>query len=293
MLMTLSTVILYPQVVMGQWMQNSAALSLVVAGEETSPLRIGGLGGGGMGFGLTMTGQTQPLDSEAPADLEWGEPLPPNPVAPDSEIPTLETPNSDLDPDFSPGAEPHDPVYLRPSEACPAEYETLVATLLRDLPQYANLVAGRSFRPSLNTPAPGLPAAATPPTPAPVGTMLVASQPDFEPLDLTDRAFGAGLDSESDIRQVFFTTLERQYLSSQVVSLQQFHWLFLVQAEDGWRSVLLYSSLGGDPASPRADQRLTPPQESSQGIVGQAVRLWLRDCRAGTVFPPASTTEAE
>jgi hypothetical protein len=119
--------------------------------------------------------------------------------------------------------------------------------------------------------------------------MLIASQPDFEPLDLTDRAFGAGLDSESDIRQVFFTTLERQYLSRQVVSLQQFHWLFLVQAEDGWRSVLLYSSLGGDPASPLADQRLTPPQESSQGVVGQAVRLWLRDCRAGTVFPPASS----
>jgi len=77
------------------------------------------------------------------------------------------------------------------------------------------------------------------------------------------------------------------------VSLQQFHWLFLVQTEDGWRSVLIYSSLGGDPARPLADQRLMPPQESSQGIVGQAVRLWLRDCRAGAVFPPAETTEAQ
>lgn len=233
---------------------------------------------------------TQPLDvgPTNDASLEWGDPLPTDSEIPASETPTPKVPNADPNPDAPPVNEASDPVYLRPSEACPAEYETLVTALLRDLPQYANLVAARSFRPSVVLPATGTDPSATPPTPSPVGTMLIASQPDFEPIDLMDRAFGAGLDEESDIRQVFFTTLERQYLSNRVVSLQQFHWLFLVQTEDGWRSMLLYSSLGGDPASALTDQRLTPPQESSQGVVGQAVRLWLRDCRAGAVFPPAS-----
>jgi hypothetical protein len=275
LLTILPAVIFWPQIATGQPMGNAAALSPVGVGEETSPLRVGQ--------------STQPLEPEAPPNLEWGEPLPTNPESPTPETPTLEDPNSELDPTSPPVDEAGDPVYLRPSEACPAEYENLVTTLLRDLPQYANLVAARSFRPPMNRPAPDTSGATTPPTPSPVGTMLIASQPDFEPIDLTDRAFGAGLDPESDLRQVFFTTLERQYLSHQVVSLQQFHWLFLVQTEDGWRSVLLYSSLGGDPARPLADQRLMPPQESSQGIVGQAVRLWLRDCRAGAVFPPASS----
>lgn len=275
LLTILPAVIFWPQIATGQPMGNAAALSPVGVGEETSPLRVGP--------------STQSLEPEDPPNLEWGEPLPTKPESPTPETPTLADPNSELDPTSPSVDEAGDPVYLRPSEACPAEYENLVTTLLRDLPQYANLVAARSFRLPMNRPAPDTSGATTPPTPSPVGTMLIASQPDFEPIDLTDRAFGAGLDPASDLRQVFFTTLERQYLSHQVVSLQQFHWLFLVQTEDGWRSVLIYSSLGGDPARPLADQRLTPPQESSQGIVGQAVRLWLRDCRAGAVFPPASS----
>ena len=248
LLMTLGAVMLWPQSAMGQ---NSAP--------------------------------TQPLNPAPPNDLEWGEPLP---TDPEDLVPEAET-------DPSPMGESSDPVYLRPTEACPADYETLVTTLLRDLPSYANRVAARGFRPSRTIPAANIPAATDPDQSplipaspaAAVGTMIVASQPDFEPLDLTDRAFGSGLDTESDLRQVFFTTLERQYLSDQAVSLQHFHWLFLVQSEDGWRAVLLYSSLGSYPA---ADGRLTPPQESSQGIIGQAVRLWLRDCRAGAVFPPAA-----
>jgi hypothetical protein len=274
LLTILPMVIFWPRIAVGQLIQNSAGGSRVGVGEETSPLRV--------------DPSMQPLDSEAPPNLEWGEPLPTDPEDPGSETPDALNRDAELDPD-SPPVESQDPVYLRPSEACPADYETLVTTLLRDLPQYANLVAARSFRPPIVDPATDADNPATPADPSPVGTMLIASQPDFEPIDLTDRAFGAGLNPDSDIRQVFFTTLERQYLSNQVVSLQQFHWLFLVQAEDGWRSVLLYSSLGGDPASPLADQRLTPPQESSQGVVGQAVRLWLRDCRAGAVFPPASS----
>lgn len=231
---------------------------------------------------------SRPLDAASDdTSGEWGDPLPADSETADPESANPESTDPAIESESSPTVEASDPVYLRPSEACPAEYETLVATLLRDLPQYANLVVARSFRPSMVNPATEVNRPATPPTPSPVGTMLIASQPDFEPIDLSERAFGTGVNSDSDLRQVFFTTLERQYLSNQVVSLQQFHWLFLVQAEDGWRSVLLYSSLGGDPARDVADQRLTPPQESSQGVVGQAVRLWLRDCRAGAVFPSA------
>jgi hypothetical protein len=232
---------------------------------------------------------SRPLD-DASDDIrvEWGNPLPADSETADPESAHPEPTDSTVDAEPAPTAEASDPVYLRPSEACPAEYETLVATLLRDLPQYANLVAARGFRPSMVHSATEANRLATPPTPSPVGTMLVASQPDFKPIDLSERAFGAGVNSDSGLRQVFFTTLERQYLSNQVVSLQQFHWLFLAQAEDGWHSVLLYSSVGGNPARDLANQRLTPPQESSQGVVGQAVRLWLRDCRAGAVVPESS-----
>ncbi|HIK44125.1 MAG TPA: hypothetical protein IGR64_04470 [Leptolyngbyaceae cyanobacterium M65_K2018_010] len=167
---------------------------------------------------------------------------------------------------------------MRPAASCPQDIETLVPWLLQDLPSYANRVASRG-RGSLAQPL------------EPLGTVVVASQPDFAPLDLADRALGPGLDPRADIRQVFFTTLERQYQPTQVVSLQHFHWLFFVSTADGWRLALMYSSLGGYPRSDDSSSAtgpvglLTPPQESSQGILGQAVSLWLRDCRAGAVFP--------
>lgn len=109
---------------------------------------------------------TQPLDSGSPDDAswEWGDPLPTDPEISDSETPTPEAPNSDIDPTSPPVNEASDPVYLRPSEACPAEYETLVTTLLRDLPQYANLVAARSFRPPVLPPTTDTAPAAPPPT---------------------------------------------------------------------------------------------------------------------------------
>jgi hypothetical protein len=168
-----------------------------------------------------------------------------------------------------------DPVFLRPVDPCPEEVNRLVSGLLQDLPSYANRVASRSL---------GHPAEQI----HPFGAVLIASQPDFEPLDLSEQAFGAGLDQASAIQQVFFTTLERHYRNNQAVSLQNYHWLFLVRSEDGWRLALLYSSVGAYPAAVRSP---TPPEESSDGIVGQAVRLWLRDCRAGAVFLPDAMGE--
>lgn len=171
------------------------------------------------------------------------------------------------------------PVYLRPAQPCPADVQRLVSELLGDLPSYANRVASRNLDLSRH--------------PAdPMTMMLVVSPPDFTPIDLAELAPSSpGQEHDAALEQVFFTTLERQYWPNRVVSLQHHHWLFLTQTPEGWHMALLYSSLGTLPTEDSAPRRPpTPPQESSDGIVGQAVRLWLRDCRAGAVFlAPAET----
>lgn len=162
--------------------------------------------------------------------------------------------------------------YVRPQASCPDDLAPLMTGLLRDLPSYANRVANRSL---------GI----TPDEDTVFGTVLLAGAVDLEPLDLSDRSFGNNPmtgDSEDNVHQVFLTTLERQYSDDQMQEFQHYHWLFLTHSDSGWRLALMYSSLGRYPASDRAP---TPPQESSNGIVGQAVRLWLRDCRAGAVYP--------
>jgi hypothetical protein len=164
------------------------------------------------------------------------------------------------------------PEFLRPQDACPQELRPLVSRLLQDLPVYAGLVASRSLgRPDSPENA--------------FGSVLLVSEPDFTPIDINEQIPEALPDLTSPVQQVFFTTLERQYWQGQAVSLQNYHWLFLTQDEAGhWYLALIYSSLGRYPAT--ESRAPSPPQESSDGIIGQAVTLWLRDCRAGAVFPP-------
>lgn len=160
------------------------------------------------------------------------------------------------------------PTFLRPQNACPQALESLVERLLQDLPTYTELVAGRSLELRSNRP-------------SPFGTVILASEPDFEPIELAENPYG---DLSEDLQQIFFTTLERQYWQGRPFSLQNYHWLFLAEADNGWYLSQMYSSVGS--ASGGEFEAPTPPQESSEGIVGQAVTLWLRDCRAGAVFPP-------
>ncbi|MBE9138608.1 hypothetical protein IQ254_15650 [Nodosilinea sp. LEGE 07088] len=170
-------------------------------------------------------------------------------------------------------------IYIRSTEACPTDPEVLVNQLLADLPSYANRVASRQLDLS-HQPL------------GPVTSVLVASPPDLTPIalaTLTPDASTPPTAPHETLQQVFFTTLERQYRPAQTVDLQQHHWLFLADAEDGWYLAMLYSSLAPAPDA-IAPRPPTPPRESSEGIVGQAVRLWLRDCRAGAVFP---TSEGE
>lgn len=158
--------------------------------------------------------------------------------------------------------------FIRPRATCPAHLEDLVSLLLRDLPSYANRVSQRSyiqdFRVTDDIP----------------GTMILAGRPEYQSIQLPAGEYTATQDDTTS--QVFFTTLDRQYVTNKAVDLQHYYWLFLTQTEAGWRLVLLFSSLGNAPS----DQPPTPPRDASQGVVARAIRLWLRDCQAGRVESP-------
>ena len=150
---------------------------------------------------------------------------------------------------------------------CPADLATLTNLLLRDLPSYANRVTSRSN-----------------PISSPSGTyVILAGKAEFDPLTLSPGVYSptAPVEGEGVPKQVFFTTLEKQYLTNRSDLLQNYHWLFLVKSDSGWRLVILYSQLGSYPAK----NAPTAPRESSSGIIGQAVQIWLRDCRAGVIKP--------
>ncbi|MCP6760572.1 MAG: hypothetical protein NHB32_17925 [Fischerella sp. CENA71] len=153
--------------------------------------------------------------------------------------------------------------------------ELLTTKLLLDLPSYANRVIQRARRTSRKTDL--------------FSYVLMAGRPEFTPLPLNS---SGDIPKElkytaKDVDQVFFTTLERRYVGKKVVELQQFHWLFLTKADDGWWMVMMFSRTGSDPKQ----EIPTPPQDSSNGVVAQGIKTWLRDCRAGSgrfSTPPTS-----
>lgn len=155
--------------------------------------------------------------------------------------------------------------YIRPEVTCPDDLESLTAMLLRDLPSYANRVSqrARNRERSLDV----------------FGYVLLAGRPEFEPLSLGPGGYTpTALEDGPD--QVFFTTLERQYVAGEAVQFQHYHWLFLTQTESGWRFVLMLSQIGSPP-----DEPPSPPTDTSNGVIGRAIQTWLRDCRAGDIQP--------
>jgi len=172
--------------------------------------------------------------------------------------------------------------YIRPHTACPTQVEDLTARLLRDLPSYANRVTQRSFRAALGVTLnqsqtdDGLRLPAERP-----GYVVLAGEPEFAPLTLGPGVYAPTELNDDDPRQVFFTLLERQYIDDRPINLQHYYWLFLAQSESGWWFVSLISRIGDLPA----DEPPTPPQNASQGVVAQAIRIWLRDCRSGDIAP--------
>ncbi|MBD3880844.1 hypothetical protein IFO70_03650 [Phormidium tenue FACHB-886] len=158
---------------------------------------------------------------------------------------------------------------IRPPIVCPNRLEELMPLLLRDLPSYANRISQQAYQLDQSPDVPGY--------------VVLAGEPNYDPLTLNP---GEKLPAaESDTSQVFFTTLERQYVDGELIRLQHHHWLFITPtASRGWRLVLLYSAIGNYPAQqPVVSQPSSPPQDVSQGVIAQAIRQWLRDCEAGSV----------
>ncbi|MBD2121775.1 hypothetical protein [Trichocoleus sp. FACHB-262] len=175
---------------------------------------------------------------------------------------------TDKPPSFPVEQRPSSPITLPGRAACPSEFQPVVALLLRDLPGYMNRVHQRLFRRDRST------------TSAPY--VLLTSPPDFEPLALGPGVYQSASSPKAEgVHQVFFTTLERQYTAGKIIQLQGYHWVFLTQTVSGWRLAMMFSHFGPYPAT----RPPSPPENSTQGVTGQAIRAWLRDCRAGRIRP--------
>jgi hypothetical protein len=145
--------------------------------------------------------------------------------------------------------------------------ETLATRLLRDLPAYSNRATQRARRLKRSVDI--------------YSYMLLAGRPEFTPLPLNpaEATLETSKPTSKGVEQVFFTTLERQYVKGKAVELQQFHWLFLTKNQSGWWMVMMFSQTGSYPKQ----KPPTPPRESSNSAVAQGIKTWLRDCRAGSL----------
>ncbi len=153
------------------------------------------------------------------------------------------------------------------SNSCPEDVEILTEKMLIDLPHYANRVIQRARRLDREVDL--------------YSYVLIAGKAEFEPLDLTPNQYTSvpPIEEVEPPEQIFFTTLERQYINNKVEKRENYHWLFLSQTEGGWRMSMVFSRFGSN----LKERPPTPPRETSDSVVGQAVSLWLRDCRAGAI----------
>ncbi|MBF2064289.1 MAG: hypothetical protein IGS39_07685 [Calothrix sp. C42_A2020_038] len=147
------------------------------------------------------------------------------------------------------------------------DLELITTNLLHDLPSYANRATQRARRLTRRGDT--------------FSYMLAAGRPEFNPLPLNPSITSDIRNTLSEgVEQIFFTTLERQYIAKQAVELQQFHWLLLTNTSDGWRKVMMFTQTGTFPVTKQAP---SPPRDSSDGAVAQAIDTWLRDCQAGSI----------
>ncbi len=149
--------------------------------------------------------------------------------------------------------------------------ELITTNLLRDLPNYANRASQRARRLTRRGET--------------FSYMLAAGKPEFKPLPLNPNVTSEDTTKtlSSGVEQIFFTTLERQYIGNLAVELQEFHWLLLTKTSGGWRKVMMFTQTGSFPVSKQVP---SPPRDSSDGVVAQAVDTWLRDCQAGSIREP-------
>ncbi|MEA5464020.1 hypothetical protein [Leptothoe sp. PORK10 BA2] len=222
-------------------------------------------------FGLTL-GTTLSLSLGYAPSLAQLPPLPPQlPPAPPAPPAIPSIPESPVTPDPAPSLPENSstsdgaPTFIRPQTACTEDFNTLSTLLLRDIPSYTNRILQSSV--------------ADIPTGYRPAYVITASQPEKVPLDITDRVYTTDPEVGQPLKQLFFTTLERQYSGLNASSISHFHWLFLAPSEDGWEMVFMFSAIEAENGAQ------IPPRDSSQGSVGQAVQRWLVDCRANAIFP--------
>jgi len=105
--------------------------------------------------------------------------------------------------------------------------------------------------------------------------VITAGKPELEPIIIQQTQYRQTKDNH--IEQIFFTTLERQYPSSnRVIQTQNSHWLLLTPTPQGWQMVMLLTRFG----TANHNSVSSPPQDTTNGAIGQAVKLWLRDCQS-------------
>lgn len=148
-----------------------------------------------------------------------------------------------------------------PENKCTGEITELSTKLVNEISDYGNRVIQKSRRGGANS------------LTMPI-YIITAGKPEFEPLPLSNRSFGSS--KPSKIEQVFFTTRERHYLSdTRLEETNNYHWLLLTPTDRGWQMVMLLTRFGEVMPS----EVVSPPIDTTSGVVGEAVRLWLRDCR--------------
>jgi hypothetical protein len=145
------------------------------------------------------------------------------------------------------------------SQSCPSHLPSLVDRMLKDLPSYANRVIQRQ-RNVIKTNKPSF-------------NIIAAGKPEFDSLKVKSSEYTPNFADNS--QQAFFTTLERRYSSDRALEIQNYHKLILTPTEKGWQMVFLFSQLG----TTDKNRPPLPPEDTTNGYIGQAVSLWLRDCQ--------------
>jgi len=149
---------------------------------------------------------------------------------------------------------------------CNYSLSELSQLLVKDISDYGNRVIQKSKRKGENYQS------------LPV-YIITANQPELEELPLIQTQYRHP--QKSEVKQIFFTTLERQYLSNNhLQQTENYHWLLLTPTSHGWQMVMLLTRLGVEDKENPA----YPPINSTSGVMGEAVRIWLRDCNSGVKY---------
>ncbi|WP_413167118.1 hypothetical protein ACL6C3_10505 [Capilliphycus salinus ALCB114379] len=142
-------------------------------------------------------------------------------------------------------------------QTCPADLQTLLDEMLPDLPSYTNRVIERrsNSRDSKRD----------------TSILLAGKLDELEPLP-----FNVNLDYPDETFLVYLKTWQRQYYNNKVIRVQQYHWLFLRKSSSGWEFEKMFSKSSSYPR-----YGFYPvPGETSKSAIAEAIRLWLRDCKA-------------